>query len=198
MEPHHHLPSYHRKSPHYPSNPHRHHTSSPQPNLQRPLKFSTTEIHHDFQQHHPHKFHENHPHISRKLQKHFRKPHKIKQARHLPKENDDGWIEYKTKMCQFQNPEHRINRLTTQMKFRLYQGNGVAIYNLGYLDDGHPHGMSQPILLDSLNNFFKIAKDAEAEVRSMNILKGKYGYCVNIYLVSKLPSDNEEDYFPSF
>lgn len=162
------------------------------------LKFSHNEFHQEFEKHHPHEFHANHPSISQKLKKHFKKPHKIRQARHLPKENDDGWIEYKIKMCQFRDHEHRMNRLTTQMKFRLYQGNGVAIYNLGYLDDGHPYGMTQPILLESLDNFFKISEGAEAEIRSMNILKGKYGYCVNIYLISKLPSDNEEDYFPSF
>jgi len=151
----------------------------------------------EFQIKHQHKFHDNHPKVSKKLASRFRKPKNIRKARHLPTEDDTGRIEYKTKVCQFSD-EQRMNRLITQMKFRLFEGDGVAIYNLGYFDDGRPDGMSQPILLESLNNFFEIAQEAQAEVRSMNILKGKNGYCVNIYLISKIPPNNQEDYFPNF
>lgn len=108
---------------------------------------------------------------------------KTKRARQLKAESDDGHMEYKIKLCHFATP-HRLKKLTTQMKFRLYEGDGRAIYNLGYTDDGFPKGMTYQILLSSLENLFIIVDNLNVEIKSINILKGTEGYCTNIYLTS--------------
>lgn len=113
----------------------------------------------------------------------IRKP---KKARKIKKESDEGWIEYKIKLCHFETPK-RMEKLTTQMKFRLYEGEGKAIYNLGYTDDGVPLGLNHDLLFQSLNNLFSIVDTLNAEIKSVNILKGKHGYCANIYLISNQP-----------
>ncbi|CEG82288.1 Putative Gtp binding protein 2 [Rhizopus microsporus] len=53
----------------------------------------------------------------------------------LPPEADsEGNIEYKLKLV---NPSvERLEHLVTQMKWRLAEGNGVAIYEIGIDDDG--------------------------------------------------------------
>lgn len=52
----------------------------------------------------------------------------------LPEEPDNGNIEYKLK---FDGPNMaRIEHLTTQMVFRLNEGNGTAYYQIGVLDSG--------------------------------------------------------------
>ena len=47
-------------------------------------------------------------------------------------EKDDGNIEYKLKLINL-SPE-RINTLITQMKYRLNEGSGEAIYEIGIKD----------------------------------------------------------------
>lgn len=109
-----------------------------------------------------------------------------KKARKIKKESDDGWIEYKIKLCHFDTPQ-RLDKLTSQMKFRLYEGEGKAIYNLGYTDDGIPLGIDHDLLFQSLKNLFTIVNTLNAEIKSVNILQGKNGYCANIYLISNQP-----------
>lgn len=106
-----------------------------------------------------------------------------KEARKIKKESDDGWIEYKVKLCNFSTSK-RIDRLTSQMKYRLYEGEGKAIYNIGYTDDGVPMGLNHELLFKSLSNLFSIVETLNAEIKSVNILRGKQGYCANIYLTS--------------
>lgn len=55
-------------------------------------------------------------------------------------EDDHGNREYKLKLV---NPSvDRIEHLTTQMKFRLAEGNGEAFYEIGLEDNGNPLGLS--------------------------------------------------------
>lgn len=52
----------------------------------------------------------------------------------LPEEPDNGNVEYKLK---FDGPNMaRVEHLTTQMAFRLNEGNGTAYYQIGVLDSG--------------------------------------------------------------
>lgn len=113
----------------------------------------------------------------------IRKP---KKARPIKRESDDGCIEYKIKLCHFDTP-NRMDKLTSQMKFRLYEGEGRAIYNLGYTDDGFPCGLNNDLLFQSLNNLFSIVDILNAEIKSVNILRGKNGFCANIYVISNQP-----------
>jgi len=110
------------------------------------------------------------------------KDSKIKKARKLKEEPFDGNIEYKWKLCDFKT-NNRKQRLVTQMHFRLQEGEGIAIYNLGYTDAGDPIGISYEIMMRSLSNFHEICDIVGSEIKSIKIFKGiPTGYCANIYL----------------
>lgn len=111
----------------------------------------------------------------------FRKRKKIRKARILDKENDHGNIEYKLKLCNFKH-DNKINKLSTQMKFRLYEGEGYAIYNIGYTNDGSPDGITYELMMESLNNIYIIAQNISAILKSIKIFQGINGYCSNIFI----------------
>lgn len=59
----------------------------------------------------------------------------------LPPEDDNGNIEYKSQLI---DPTvSRLQHLVTQMKWRLCEGNGEAIYKLGVFDDGTVQGLNR-------------------------------------------------------
>jgi GTPase len=80
----------------------------------------------------------------------------------LPKESDDGNVEYKQQLINL-TPE-RIEGLITQMSYRLNEGGGEAIYEIGYTDDGFPKGLSKEKLDESINNLVKIANNINAKI----------------------------------
>ncbi len=106
---------------------------------------------------------------------------RLKKARKIKQENDQGYIEYKWKLCDFNN-NLRINRLTTQLKFRLYEGEGKAIYNLGYSDDGEPVGILYDDMLASLKNLHVICDELGAVLKNFRVFQGISGYCANVYI----------------
>ena len=67
----------------------------------------------------------------------------------LPPENDEGNIEYKRHLCSEElksfdiNYNIRFQQLVTQMKYRLGEGNGMAIYYIGVDDDGGIYKLSK-------------------------------------------------------
>eukprot|EP00747_Dinoflagellata_sp_TGD_P054789 gnl/TRDRNA2_/TRDRNA2_149204_c3_seq1.p1 gnl/TRDRNA2_/TRDRNA2_149204_c3~~gnl/TRDRNA2_/TRDRNA2_149204_c3_seq1.p1 ORF type:complete len:258 (+),score=40.19 gnl/TRDRNA2_/TRDRNA2_149204_c3_seq1:53-775(+) len=61
----------------------------------------------------------------------------------LPPENDLGCVEYKWRLGKDHRISQRIERLVTQMKFRLCEGGGTAYYMLGVRDCGSAVGLSQ-------------------------------------------------------
>lgn len=118
------------------------------------------------------------------LKKLKKKRKKIKKARKIKKENDLGNIEYKLHICNSDNHE-RIERLITQIKFRLNEGNGRAIYNLGYTDDGVPQGITYSIIYDNLNLLHNMVTNAGGELISLKMFRGNTGYCANIFITRK-------------
>jgi GTPase len=56
-------------------------------------------------------------------------------------EDDDGHIEYKLKMLH--SNAHRIEQLTTQMRYRVNEGNGECIYVMGVTDSGGLIGITE-------------------------------------------------------
>jgi GTPase len=66
----------------------------------------------------------------------------------LPEEPDDGNTEYKLK---FDSPTmSRIEHLTTQMVFRLNEGQGLAFYQIGVLDSGQVTGLNDEEIFQTL------------------------------------------------
>eukprot|EP00056_Hartaetosiga_gracilis_P013225 m.216809 g.216809 ORF g.216809 m.216809 type:complete len:596 (-) comp13810_c0_seq5:2845-4632(-) len=74
----------------------------------------------------------------------------------LPSEPQEGNIEYKLKLID-PTPE-RLVHLTTQMKWRLAEGGGEAIYQIGVGDDGSLHGLSVDELQLSLHTLATMAE----------------------------------------
>ena len=68
-------------------------------------------------------------------------------------ENDDGNIEYKWKLCNISH--NKIHQLTTQMLFRLTEGDGYAEYYLGVTDKGYAKGILKSELNTTLYNILE-------------------------------------------
>ena len=60
---------------------------------------------------------------------------------HIEPELDDGNREYKLKLVE--NTQHRIDQWTSQMRFRMEEGGGECIYNLGVSDSGGLIGITE-------------------------------------------------------
>ncbi|TIB38293.1 hypothetical protein E3P86_01710 [Wallemia ichthyophaga] len=69
-------------------------------------------------------------------------------TRKIVEESDVGFVEYKLKLT-LNTTKDRLDRYMTQMKFRLLQGRGRCLYQIGVLDDGHLIGLDDAALEDS-------------------------------------------------
>lgn len=101
-------------------------------------------------------------------------------------ESEYGNVEYKLRL----NPK-RIEYLASQLKYRLREGNGIAIYYLGVRDDGIPQGISDEELKISLNVLERVAKRVDAIIVSKReiIMKGKRVYEIIIREKGILPQE---------
>jgi GTPase len=75
-------------------------------------------------------------------------------------EKDDGNIEYKWKLVNL--TDNRIEKLTTQMRYRIAEGSGEALYEIGVADDGFPKGVNEGEYEESFNNLKKLAEKCDA------------------------------------
>ncbi|XP_014204247.1 GTP-binding protein 2 [Copidosoma floridanum] len=89
----------------------------------------------------------------------------------LPPEPEQGNIEYKLKLV---NPSNqRFEHLVTQMKWRLQEGHGKAIYQIGVEDNGRLAGLSK----DEMNASLKTLEDMATRLgATIDILKERFAY----------------------
>lgn len=81
----------------------------------------------------------------------------------LPPEPQMGNVEYKLKLV---NPgESRLEHLVTQMKWRLREGQGEAIYQIGVEDNGWMTGLSQEEMDSSLDTLREMARRLGATIQ---------------------------------
>jgi GTPase len=107
----------------------------------------------------------------------------------LPSENNNGNIEYKWKLCNIK--EDKINHLTSQMLYRLTEGNGYAKYYIGVQDNGNTDGIKRDELTITFYNLLECCKLINATVTEYKIYT-QYNnkYCMYIkYNIDELPSD---------
>lgn len=105
----------------------------------------------------------------------------------LPPEPQVGNIEYKLKLI---NPSNqRFEHLVTQMKWRLREGQGEAIYEIGVSDSGKFHGLNSEDMTDSLNTLTKMANKLGATISVLRRKSLKSGRSVVEVLVRKIPDD---------
>jgi len=81
-------------------------------------------------------------------------------ATSLPHEDDDGVCEYKLKLIE-PTPE-RFTHLVTQLIFRLNEGQGECLYEIGVQDDGTIEGLNDAELNQSLHTLELMAREAGA------------------------------------
>ncbi|KAH8417791.1 hypothetical protein KR222_005977 [Zaprionus bogoriensis] len=105
----------------------------------------------------------------------------------LPPEPQLGNVEYKLKLV---NPsKQRFEHLVTQMKWRLREGQGEAIYEIGVSDAGHLQGLSDKDMNASLTTLKQMAHHLGA---STSVLRRKtiaIRRSVAEVLVRKIPDD---------
>ena len=88
---------------------------------------------------------------------------------YLPPEPQMGNIEYKLKLV---NPTaQRLQHLVTQMKWRLREGNGEAIYEMGVEDNGIMTGLSEEDMDNSLDTLQEMARRLGATVQVILLVK---------------------------
>ncbi|CAG0913245.1 unnamed protein product [Notodromas monacha] len=108
----------------------------------------------------------------------------------LPPEPALGNIEYKLKLV---NPtRQRFEHLVTQMKWRLREGEGEAIYEIGIEDNGHFLGLSPHELSASLETLRMMAAQLGATVKILRkqvVQEGEDQRHSAEVLVRKIPDD---------
>jgi GTPase len=67
----------------------------------------------------------------------------------------DGNIEYKLKLTNLD--DEKLEKRATQMKYRIHEGSGEAIYMIGVLDNGLVQGIEEKEYLETIDNLKKIA-----------------------------------------
>lgn len=99
-------------------------------------------------------------------------------ANTIIEEDDDGDTEYKLKLID--TSRERIQQLTTQMKYRIKEGNSEAYYKIGYEDNGNPLGLGQEDMTQSLNSLCHIANDLRVDLVVQKVLRGQQGMVAEV------------------
>ncbi|KAJ3030671.1 UNVERIFIED_CONTAM: GTP binding protein [Siphonaria sp. JEL0065] len=80
----------------------------------------------------------------------------------LPQEIEQGNVEYKLKLIN--PPPERLQHLVTQLKWRLAEGHGEAIYEIGVSDQGELVGLSRKDMQESIKTLKKMGAVLNADV----------------------------------
>jgi len=81
----------------------------------------------------------------------------------LPPEKFYGNVEYKRQLLK--PTKHRLTHLTTQMQFRLTEGNGECRYLIGVNDNGTLHGLKEQDLNETIKIINSMASSLNAETK---------------------------------
>lgn len=94
-------------------------------------------------------------------------------------EIETGSIPKQPKECYYGNREYKLKivdcddkkaiKRSTQMLFRLHEGNGKAIYLIGIDDNGNIEGLTIAEMNISLNNIIRISKLADCTIKKIKI-----------------------------
>lgn len=105
----------------------------------------------------------------------------------LPPEPQLGNIEYKLKLIS--PSKQRFEHLVTQMKWRLREGHGEAIYEIGVSDSGHLHGLSDNDMASSLGTLKQMGHKLGASTTVLRRKSVGGRRSVAEVLVRKIPDD---------
>ncbi|CAN9510687.1 unnamed protein product [Ophioblennius macclurei] len=113
---------------------------------------------------------------------------------YLPPEAEEGNIEYKLKLV---NPtQYRFEHLATQLKWRLQEGRGEAVYQIGVEDNGLLVGLTEADMKASLRTLKRMAEKVGADITLLREREVDYDLDRNTrkiaeVLVRKVPDDQQ-------
>ncbi|KAK0134073.1 GTP-binding protein 2 [Merluccius polli] len=113
---------------------------------------------------------------------------------YLPPEAEEGNIEYKLKLVS-PTPQ-RFEHLATQLKWRLQEGGGEAVYQIGVEDNGMLVGLSQDDMKASLHTLQRMAEKVGADITVLREREVEYDLDrtsrkITEVLVRKVPDDQQ-------
>ncbi|XP_051550838.1 GTP-binding protein 2-like [Myxocyprinus asiaticus] len=110
----------------------------------------------------------------------------------LPPEAEEGNIEYKLKLV---NPtQYRFEHLATQLKWRLQEGRGEAVYQIGVEDNGLLVGLTEEDMKASLKTLRRMAEKVGADItllREREVDSERARRKIAEVLVRKVPDDQQ-------
>lgn len=94
---------------------------------------------------------------------------------------EEGNCEHKLKLLR-PSPA-RLTHLATQLHWRLNESaRGEAMYLLGVRDDGHPEGLAEPELRESIATLHRMARGVRARVLRVRVAQGVRGRVAEVLL----------------
>lgn len=103
-----------------------------------------------------------------------------------PPENEEDNKEYKRHLKHENidrgNIKNFFNKRASQMKNRLFAGEGKAVYMIGVEDDGNVEGISFDDIIITLKNIKEIAKIINARIKAIRIYRGNNGFIATVRL----------------
>mmetsp|Transcript_10447 Transcript_10447/g.26818 ORF Transcript_10447/g.26818 Transcript_10447/m.26818 type:complete len:669 (+) Transcript_10447:311-2317(+) len=105
----------------------------------------------------------------------------------IPPEPQDGNIEYKLKLCD--KTAGRFQQLVTQMRWRLDEGEGIAVYIVGVTDAGHCLGIPESEFAESCSTLQRMATANRAEAVVEETWAGPNGIGGKV-IVRSLPDES--------
>jgi len=112
-----------------------------------------------------------------------------------PPEKDDGNKEYKLHLL-FNERNYKkknlekfdlfLNKRGTQMLYRIYEGDGKAVYIIGIDDNGSNIGIDEKSLTTSLDNIKLISKTINANVKSIRLYYGNKGTIATVRIYKNI------------
>ena len=112
-----------------------------------------------------------------------------------PPEKDDGNKEYKLHLL-FNERKYKkknmekfdifLNKRGTQMLYRIYEGDGKAVYIIGIDDNGSNIGIDENSLNTSLDNIKLISETINAKVKSIRLYCGDKGTIATVRIYKNI------------
>ncbi|XP_049592663.1 GTP-binding protein 2 [Syngnathus scovelli] len=125
--------------------------------------------------------------------RHFRSFKPSNNTPYLPPEVEEGNIEYKLKLVD--PTPSRFEHLVTQMKWRLQEGRGEAVYQIGVEDNGMLVGLSEDEMKASLTTLHKMAEKVGADITILRHAEVDYDtdrpLTIAEALIRKVPDDQQ-------
>jgi elongation factor 1-alpha len=107
--------------------------------------------------------------------------------RKYPPEYESGNVEYKLTLSE--SYEDKLEKLSTQIKYRVNEGGGEALFVLGVSDDGEVVGLTEEEYKRSFELLKKAAEKVNVQVGELRIEKGGNGIIAQILLRRTRESD---------